>query len=325
MITADFIEYIRSVRRYSERTVQIYGLVLEDYSQDRQVKDDDELIASLNPSELRSYEVNLLDDRKLSPKTVNLHLSVLSRFCDYLIKVGRLSSNPVSLVSRPKIMKRVPEFYRLESMDDYFVRTQANASPEALEAFLSDPTGEDGKGLYCKRLARLIINILYSLGLRRSEVIGLTLGDVDFGRKVVKVHGKGDKMREIPLVDSLSEEILLYLKAVDALCGGCRSLIDPLLVTYGLDSLYPVYLDRTVKEELGDVDGINGRKSPHVLRHSIATQLLNDGADLNSIKEMLGHSSLATTQIYTHSSIAQLKDIYKQAHPRAKNGGKNGD
>ena len=132
-------------------------------------------------------------------------------------------------------------------------------------------------------------------------------------------------MREIPLIDSLSEEILLYLKAVEALCGRQRSLKDPLLVTYKLGTLYPVYIDRTVKEELGNIKGITGRKSPHVLRHSIATGLLNDGADLTSIKEMLGHSSLATTQIYTHSTIAQLKDIYKQAHPRAKNGGKHGD
>ena len=153
----------------------------------------------------------------------------------------------------------------------------------------------------------------------------MCVGNVDFGRKVVKVRGKGDKMREIPLVDSLSQEILLYLRAVEALCGRQRSLKEPLLVTYKLGKLYPVYVDRTVKEELGDVKGITGRRSPHVLRHSIATELLNEGADLTSIKEMLGHSSLATTQIYTHSSIAQLKDIYKQAHPRAKNGGKNGD
>jgi integrase/recombinase XerC len=148
---------------------------------------------------------------------------------------------------------------------------------------------------------------------------------VDFGREIVKITGKGDKMREIPIISSLSEEILLYLKAVEALCGGERSLKEPLLVTYRCRPVYPVYIDRTVKSELGDDNEFSGRKSPHVLRHSIATELLNDGAGLNSIKEMLGHSSLATTQVYTHSNIARLKTIYEQAHPRAKNGGKHGD
>ena len=99
----------------------------------------------------------------------------------------------------------------------------------------------------------------------------------------------------------------------------------PLLVTYSLNALYPVFVDRVIKSELGGAKGITGRKSPHVLRHSIATELMNEGADLNSIKEMLGHSSLATTQVYTHSSFARLKNIYEHAHPRAKKGGKNGD
>ena len=323
-----FIDYIRSVRRYSQRTAEIYEYVLKDFCRDREVDEnasDKSILDVLTSSEIRSYEVNLMDERKMAPKTVNLHLSVLSRFCDYLIKQDLKHSNPVSLISRPKVSKRLPEFYKVEALSDYFTRTEIEACEKSLLAFLNAPFSKRGKKSYQDRLARLIINMLYTLGIRRSELIGMTIGNVDFGRKVVKVRGKGDKMREIPLVDSLSEEILLYLKAVEALCGRQRSLKEPLLVTYKLGKLYPVYVDRTVKEELSDVKGITGRRSPHVLRHSIATELLNDGADLTSIKEMLGHSSLATTQIYTHSSIAQLKDIYKQAHPRAKNGGKNGD
>ena len=236
-----------------------------------------------------------------------------------------IDSNPVSLVARPKQEKRLPEFYRKESMDTYWTTTEYFASEESLLAFLQAPHSDSGKSLYESRLARVIINTLYSLGIRRSELIGMSIGSVDFGRKIVKIHGKGDKMREIPLVASLSEEILLYLKAVEALCGEERSLKEPLFVTYRGNAIYPVYVDRVVKSELGDVKGITGRRSPHVLRHSLATELLNEGADLNSIKEMLGHSSLATTQIYTHGSIARLKDIYKRAHPRAKNGGKHGD
>ena len=324
-IIEQFITYIRSVRRYSERTVSVYGDVLKDYVSFVSADTDEELLERLNPSELRSYEVHMMDKRGLKPKSVGQHLSVLSSFCRYLIKKEYLTSNPVALVSRPRQEKRIPQFFRAESMDEYFRTTEYFSSQEELDAFVQAPFTETGKRAYEKRLARLIISILYSLGLRRAELVGMTIGNVDFGRKIVRICGKGDKMREIPLLASLSEEILLYLKAVEALCGGKRSLKEPLLVTYRMNPLYPVYVDRAVKGELGNVKGITGRKSPHVLRHSLATELLNEGSDLHSIKEMLGHSSLATTQIYTHSNIAQLKNIYKQAHPRAKNGGKHGD
>lgn len=324
-LIGQYIDYIRTVRRYSDRTVAIYESVLTDFSILCGVSTDKDLIQALNCSDLRLYQVRLMDERKMSAKTVNLHLSVLSSFCRYLTGQNIISSNPVALISRPKISKRLPEFYKNDSLKEYFDETGYVVGEMDLAAFLDAPMTDVGKGAYESRLARLIISLLYGLGIRRSELIGLTVGDVDFGRKVVKIHGKGDKMREIPLLPSLSEEILLYLEAVEALCGGNRSLKEPLLVTYRLNPVYPVYVDRAVKGELGGVKGITGRKSPHVLRHSIATELLNEGSDLNSIKEMLGHSSLATTQIYTHSSIAQLKNIYEQAHPRAKNGGKHGD
>ena len=324
-IISDYIEYIATVRRYSKRTVAIYEYVLTDYAAAVSASDDGEMVAALNVSELRSYEMSMLDARKMAPKTVNLHMSVLSSFCKYLIKKGLIESNPVARVSRPRQQKRLPEFFQPEAMERYFEHTRCILSPETLGALLQAPETDSGKKTYEKLLARLIINILYSLGIRRSELVGLKIGDIDFGRKVVKIHGKGDKMREIPLVASLSEEILLYLNAVETMCGAERSLKEPLLVTYRMNPVYPVYVDRTIKSELADVEGITGRRSPHVLRHSLATGLLNDGSDLHSIKEMLGHSSLATTQIYTHSSIAQLKNIYEQAHPRAKNGGKHGD
>jgi len=321
-----YVDYIRTVRRYSDRTVAIYESVLYDFADAVGVTDDDEgLIASFKVSQIRSYQVSLIDERKMAPKTVALHMSVLSSFCRYLIGKGQLMSNPVALVPRPKAGKRLPEFYKFESMDDYFAKTAWFAGEEDLDAFIQALGTKVAQKAYEARLARLIISLLYGLGIRRSELISMTVGSVDFGRKVVKIRGKGDKMREIPLLPSLSEEILLYLKAVEALCGRKRSLKEPLIVTYRLVPVYPVYVDRTVKSQLGNVKGIAGRKSPHVLRHSLATELLNQGSDLNSIKEMLGHSSMATTQIYTHSSIVQLMNIYEQAHPRAKNGGKHGD
>ena len=323
-----YIRYIRDVRRYSDRTVQTYErslMMFVSQVHKTDVVSDNALLDSLNVSEIRSYMASLMEEHKMVPKSVRLHMSALSSFCNYLVKEGKLDSNPVRRVRKPKVEKRLPEYFKDEAMERYFADTQIFASEEYLDAFISCIQTETAKDLYESRLSRLIISFLYSTGVRRSELIKLDLGSVDFGRKVVKVHGKGNKMREIPLIDSLCEEILLYLKAVGALFQGERSLKEPLFVTYTGVRLYPVYVDRVVKKQLGGVKGITGRKSPHVLRHSLATQLMNSNTGLNSIKELLGHASLATTQVYTHSSIARLKNIYKQAHPRAKNGGKHGD
>ena len=325
-----YIRYICNVRRYSDRTVALYKHALDDYlsflSKHSKPESESELIKAFNASEIRSYMVHMLDsDPPMSPKTVNLHLSALSSFCTYMMKVGYLKSNPVKLISKPKVEKRVPQFFSKSSMDEYFEKSKRFLDKDMFEGFLREWHTESGKMIYEGLLERLIISTLYSLGVRRAELIGLKAGDIDFGRKLVKVRGKGDKMREIPLVISLSQEILLYLKAVETMCGRVRSLEEPLFVTYSGNPLYPKFVDRAVKSALGEVKTIRGRKSPHVLRHSLATELMNEDAELNSIKELLGHSSLAATQIYTHSSIARLKDSYKRAHPRAKNGGNYGD
>lgn len=338
-----YISYVRDVRRYSERTVVSYGEILRafahfvaersggsvdagahvgaDCSGDGIMLSDRELVAALNPSELRSYEVYMLDNKGDKPSTVNLHLSVLSGFCNYLVRQGLLKHNPMRLVSRPKVEKRLPEFFRQDAMEGYFQRTSRYASEEYLKQLveLSESECKSHKEVYEQRLSRLIISLLYNLGLRRSELIGLRIRDVDFAREVVNVIGKGNKSRTIPMVGVLTDEISLYLKAAETLVEGERSASEPLLITYSGHKLYPVYVDRVVKKELGDSTAFAGRKSPHVLRHSIATGLLNEGAQLNSIKEMLGHSSLAATQVYTHNSIAKLQKVYKKAHPRAKN------
>ena len=319
MLIEEYITYLSQVRRYSPRTKELYSDILNEFSS----FSEGDLLESLTPSVIRSYEVYLLDKKKEDPRTVNLHLSVLSGFCRYLMKDGRLKANPARLVSRPKTEKRLPVFYREDSMRDYFEMTSHDASEETLGLI----TGGDkvSKELYSRRLSRLVISILYSTGIRRSELVGLSVGNVDLSRRVMRVKGKGDKTREIPLVPSLCKEISLYLQSVESMEGRSRTASDPLLVTPGGNKLYPVFVDRVVKSELGKVAGITGRKSPHVLRHSLATGLLNEGADLNSIKELLGHSSLAATQVYTHNSIEKLKKVYVNAHPRAKSGGKNGD
>lgn len=322
-----YIRYIATVRRYSERTQAIYGDVLSSFSAFCTGGDggDDALVAAMNPSDIRNYEVHLLDEKKLGSRTVNLHLSILSGFSKFLMREGRLRSNPVHLVSRPKVEKRLPEFYREDSMAEYFAMTAHSASEDELEVLMS--FGADGgngtaKEMYERRLRRLIVSILHGTAIRRAELISLDCQNLDLSRRVLKVRGKGDKVREIPVIASLCDEIELYQKAVASYLGLEKAPARALLLTASGRRLYPVFVDRAIKEELSGVEGITGRKSPHVLRHTLATELLNEGADLNSIKEFLGHSSLAATQVYTHNSIEKLRAVYENAHPRAKENNK---
>jgi integrase/recombinase XerC len=318
----NYIQYVSTVRRYSPRTQSVYREVLEGYAgySLEDPGDGDALAASVTPSSVRNYEVHLMEDRKLGSRTVNLHLSVLSGFCRFLMTRGLLESNPVRLVTRPKTEKRLPEFYRDEAMERYLKDTEHAASEDELQLLLSLDPGKDplARTLYERRLRRLTVSLLHAAGLRRAELAALDVRNLDTSRNILKVRGKGDKMRDVPLVPALITELERYQKAAEAFFGGAPAAGDPLLRTPSGRRLYPVYIDRAVKAELGGVPGMTGRKSPHVLRHTLATELLNDGSDLNAIKELLGHSSLAATQVYTHNSVERLKAVYDKAHPRAK-------
>lgn len=302
-----YLTYIRTERRYSGRTADIYADVLERFREWTSLPTED-IVKALTVGDIRDYQVYLSDKLKLGARTISQHLSVLSGFCTYLIRQGLLESNPVKLIGRPKVPKRLPSFYRETSMEEYF-----------------DQTDWEPNGNYKDRLAHIVVTMLFSTGMRRSELIGLRIKSADFDRNVLHVRGKGNKMREIPIISSLSQELSLYLQATESLLGRARLPEEPLLVTENGNALYPMAVERIVAEELGKVESIAGRKSPHVLRHTLATELLEKGADLNSIKELLGHSSLAATQVYTHNTIGQLKNVYNNAHPRAKRGGNNGD
>ena len=293
-----YIDYLASIRRYSPRTCSIYSQVLEDFYAYTAELDDE---ARFSTTTLRNYEVNLLDERGLGAKTVNLHLSVLSGYCRYLMRQGRLQSNPVHLVHRPKQEKRLPDFYRKDPMDSYF-----NENRGVLEF-----------GTYEAALRYMVIALLAGTGIRRAELISANRNDVDLARRTLRVHGKGDKIREIPLPEGLCNELEQYLERANTQFPDSDD-GSPLLLTPRGGRLYPVFVDRAVKQELGSVSGINGRLSPHVLRHTLATELLDEGADLNSIKELLGHASLAATQVYTHNTVERLKAVYNAAHPRAK-------
>ncbi|MDD3273383.1 MAG: tyrosine-type recombinase/integrase, partial [Bacteroidales bacterium] len=166
---------------------------------------------------------------------------------------------------------------------------------------------------------RAIVLVLYSTGMRRSELATLRISDWDRGRRMIKVRGKGDKEREVPVTGELSKSLNVYLLEMSSFY-----LENPEGMFFLTDTGKPLYLsfvNKIVRSELASVPGFTGKRSPHMLRHSIATHLLNNGADLNSIKEVLGHSSLAATQVYTHNSFEQMKKIFLTAHPRAKKGG----
>lgn len=318
-----YINYISAQKRYSARTKDIYSSVLERFY--RFALDDadavlpdvgtEAVLEPLSPNPIRNYQVSLLESGS-SPRTVNLHLSVLSGYCRYLIRQGLLSSNPVALTSRPKQSRRLPSFFKADAMEKYLSSDNA-LDRRDFELDLS--TLEEKKDTYWLCLRRAIVCTLYSTGMRRAELIGLQRSGVDFSRAKIRVLGKGDKMREIPIVPMLVREISLYLQAVDRLvCIDGSKVSGRLFVTWNGAPLYPVLVERAVKEELGPLgNDFAGKKSPHVLRHSLATGLLEEGADLNSIKEVLGHANLAATQIYTHSNIKALKTIYEKAHPRA--------
>ena len=307
---SDYLEYLSTVRRYSPRTCSIYAGVLDDFSTFSCSSEDADVVSCMDVQTIRSYEVFLMEERGMNPRTVNLHLSVLSGFCRFLMKRGVMASNPVHLVKKPAVQKRLPEFFREDAMKEYFSSTSGVMEFGSMDA----------------KRRRMIVSLLYNTGIRLSELLSLKRNSMDFHRRVLRVVGKGDKTREIPLLPSLCDEILLYLQSQDSLKCADTSDGSPLVQTSSGKALYPMFVERVIRKELGDVGGgIGGRKSPHVLRHTIATELLDHGTDLNSIKEMLGHSSLAATQVYTHNSIERLKKVYTNAHPRAKNGGKNGD
>lgn len=320
-----YLDHILSQKRYSSRTADIYGQVLVDFMRfASQVSDlrldecsDSDILSVLEHNVIRSYQIDAMQNRKLSARTANLHLSVLSGFCRFLMREGQLNSNPVSLVSRPRQSKRLPVFYTEAAMQKYIESDNA-ISRRDFDLALS--TEQEKKQTYLACLDRIIVLTLYSTGMRRAELIDLKLDDLDISRGKLRILGKGDKMREIPIPSCLKSEIELYLHSVRRLNESDQTVPkSPLFVTWSGEKLYPVFVDRAVKSELGPMGkDFSGRKSPHVLRHTLATGLLGEGADLNSIKEVLGHANLAATQVYTHSSPSRLKTIYELAHPRAK-------
>jgi integrase/recombinase XerC len=288
----DFLKYIEAEKRYAGHTIKAYQNDLKQFHAFCQETDREGM--DLNYKTIRSWVVFLMDSGYAS-RTVHRKLTTLSTYCKYLIKEGQLDSNPLELVLKPKLNKRVPAFVEEGKLD------------QLLDEF---DFGGDYKGVR----NRLVLDLLYQTGMRRSELIGLTLASVNREGKSIKVLGKRGKERIIPLNEELLLALERYLSIRMEVVEGKPT--DRLFVTEKGEPVYDKLVYRIVNRYLSLVTTLD-KRSPHVLRHTFATHMLNRGANLNAIKELLGHANLSATQVYTHNTYKKLKSIYNQAHPRA--------
>lgn len=293
MLIESFLEYLRYERNYSEKTVIAYG---EDVKQLREFIQEE--YGRFEPSEvevelIREWIVVLMD-KGYTSTSVNRKLSSLRAFYKYLLKQGEATVNPLCRIKGPKNKKPLPVFLRESEMDRLLDGTDF---------------GEGFKG--CRD--RLVIEMFYATGIRLSELIGLDDKDVDFSASLLKVTGKRNKQRLIPFGDELRNLMLEYVNV--------RNEVVPIrtnafFVRENGERLYKNLVYNLVKRSLSKVVALK-KKSPHVLRHTFATAMLNNEAELEVVKELLGHESIATTEVYTHTTFEELKKVYKHAHPRA--------
>lgn len=290
-----FFQYIESEKRYSSHTILAYKTdinhfvaFLESYSLTS--------ITEVRHTHIRAWIVSQLNN-DITPRSVNRRLSCLKTYFKLLQKRGLISTNPMSKVTNPKVGKRLP-----------------SSVPERKIEQLLDQLewGEE----YPSVLARAVIEVLYGTGIRRSELVGLKIHSINFAQNQLKVLGKGNKERLVPFGKKLADILRGYLEI--------RKMTFPLdnkndfFLTVKGEPLNTTTVYNIVKKYLGYVT-TQEQRSPHVLRHSFATHLSENGADLNAIKELLGHANLSATQIYTHNSVEKLKKVYQQAHPKSGN------
>lgn len=291
-----FLQYIRYEKRYSEHTGDSYQTDLDQFKKYfEETKGEEFSPQNVETKDVRNWMISLMKEGE-KPTTINRKLSAMKSYYRYLKRQGEVKRSPLVGIVSPKKEERLPVFVRESSME------------ELLDGDLSEEFGEDFDGVRNK----LMIDTFYTLGLRRAELIGLKDGDVDLSGKVVKILGKGNKERYVPFDEPLKESIENYLRKRETVEEGEGYFFRK---SDGRP-LYPMMVWRIVNKYLTML-GQQQKKSPHVLRHSFATAMLNNGAEINAVKELLGHSSLAATQIYTHLTVEQLQKIYKQAHPRA--------
>lgn len=294
MLTQEFLDYFESERNCSDKTIESYGKDLAEFEEFFNSLNENVSWETVDESIIREWTIYLLDEKQMKASSVNRKLSALRSFYHYLIKRGIVDVNPTTRITGPKRQKVLPVFMREKEMD-------------RLLNLLSQDSTYDGV------LARTVILTLYLTGMRRAEMLSLTDYDIDFQGRQVKVTGKRNKQRIIPMGPELCDTLRQYMHLRNAtFADGATRLF---LGKKGRP-LTEEQLRQIVRDSLSMVSTAP-KRSPHVLRHTFATAMLNAGADLASIQKLLGHASLNTTQVYTHVSFEELKNAYQNAHPRS--------
>ena len=294
MLIEDFLKYLRLERNYSENTIVAYKTDLREFEGFFRSVEEGLDFTTVDADLVRSWVVNLMDEEGAKATSVNRKLSSLRSFYRFLLRKKVVKADPMLRVVGPKKSKPLPSFLRESEMN------------RLLDDF------SFGEGYEACR-DRMILEMFYATGIRLSELIGLNDVDVDLSAKQIKVTGKRNKQRLVPFAEEMTVDLEEYIKVRnEALPQGA----DAFFVLTNGKRMYAKKVYEIVKRNLGKVATLK-KRSPHVLRHTFATAMLNNQAELGAVKELLGHESLATTEIYTHTTFEELKKVYEQAHPRA--------
>ena len=293
VIIKKFYSYLEFEKRYSLHTLSSYEIDLKQFKVFLLEVFNEKDACNVDHNQVRSWVVELME-KQLANTSINRKVSTLKVFYKYLLKTGEIIKNPTSKIHSLKKDQKLPEFVEERNINKLLDQLSAYESFEELRDVV-------------------ILELFYGTGMRLSELMNLKEVDVRLDVGSLKVIGKGNNERRIPLNKTLLELLPKYIRKKHEEADNNTEF---LVVTNSGDQLYRMFIYRTVRKYLGLIN-TQSKKSPHVLRHTFATHLLDKGADLNAIKELLGHSSLATTQIYTHNTLGKLKKIFDQAHPKA--------
>ena len=306
-----FLDRLQYERRYSLRTVSEYGDDLRAFAEFLGVNEDSFQPSEYDTSDVKMWMVNMLDGG-LSPRTVKRRLSALRSFYKYLLRQGLVKRDITQGVIAPKTDKPLPVFFRESEMQ----REQAIGERELDELMHSPDSQASPREVFELTRDNLIISILYQTGMRRAEIIGLKDEDIDLHEGQIRVFGKRRKERIVPIGERLCSDIEAYLQVRRDFCSPEHYLLTKVKRDGSIGQMDAAAVYAMVRRRMGEVSTLK-KHSPHVLRHTFATTMLNNGADIRTIQTLLGHASLSATEVYTHTTFEQIQQAYKNAHPRS--------